>query len=435
MKISTKIMEAFEEYCKKNGITGKEKEAKLEQLKKFIHKSIYEPGEAIGIIAAQSISEPATQMSIDGSESVIVKYNDAMRVVGIGNFIDAVVKEGQHVDGWDVCDVSEYGIFVPSITQKEKVEWKRLLAVSRHTAPEEVVRLTTRSGRSITATDSHSFIARENNKIKSISGKNLTKGNRIPVIKFLPENCIDEIKLSSVVGKYINRKNLPESLRLDEDFGFFVGAYLAEGNATKNYVNISNTDELFLSAIRKFASSFGLTFNEYDNYRGFAKGHDIRVNSALLSRLIMRSCSTGSRNKKVPQFAFSAREEFVKGLLRGYFEGDGNVSVERAVIRISSDSKELIDGIALLLNRFGIFSLKYSNKQNELVISHKYAKKFHEKIGFISIKKSEKLQKLCSMKNKQDYIDVFSGFGDILLRVSKKLGLPSRYVNSATKRQ
>lgn len=64
MELSNKIMNDFEEYCKKNGITGKKKEEKLEQLKNLIEKYQYEPGEAIGVIAAQSISEPATQMTM-----------------------------------------------------------------------------------------------------------------------------------------------------------------------------------------------------------------------------------------------------------------------------------------------------------------------------------------------------------------------------------
>ena len=64
MQLSKKIMEDFEHYCKKNNITGKAKEEKFEKLKAAAEKYLYEPGEAIGIIAAQSISEPATQMTM-----------------------------------------------------------------------------------------------------------------------------------------------------------------------------------------------------------------------------------------------------------------------------------------------------------------------------------------------------------------------------------
>lgn len=62
--IPQSVLQEFEIFCAKNNITGKEKEEKLKQLKNMIKKASYEPGEAVGIIAAQSISEPATQMTM-----------------------------------------------------------------------------------------------------------------------------------------------------------------------------------------------------------------------------------------------------------------------------------------------------------------------------------------------------------------------------------
>lgn len=63
-QIPERVMMAFENYCKNNEITGKVREEKLKLLETLISKYLYEPGEAIGIIAAQSISEPATQMTM-----------------------------------------------------------------------------------------------------------------------------------------------------------------------------------------------------------------------------------------------------------------------------------------------------------------------------------------------------------------------------------
>lgn len=64
MELNEKLLQIFEEYCAKRGISGKEKEEKLKKLEGYANRYIYEPGEAIGIIAAQSISEPATQMTM-----------------------------------------------------------------------------------------------------------------------------------------------------------------------------------------------------------------------------------------------------------------------------------------------------------------------------------------------------------------------------------
>ncbi|MBS3053679.1 MAG: DNA-directed RNA polymerase subunit A'' [Candidatus Aenigmarchaeota archaeon] len=62
--LPTNILDRFEKYCKEKGITGKDKENKLKKLEEAFQKYVYEPGEAIGIVAAQSISEPATQMTM-----------------------------------------------------------------------------------------------------------------------------------------------------------------------------------------------------------------------------------------------------------------------------------------------------------------------------------------------------------------------------------
>ncbi len=437
--IPKNIMDKFEAYCKKNGIEGKEKEAKLAQLEQWLEKYRYEPGEAIGIIAAQSISEPATQMSLDAKEKIIIKHKDAISIQEIGEFTDQAMQRLGFVteEGWDVVDLSDMEIYVPSINQNEKIEWRKVLACSRHESPKKLLKIRTLSGREIVATDSHSFVVRKNNNIVAFSGKDLKKGERIPSIKLLPENCIDSINLRTIAEAEFSRarKPLPVEFPLNETTGWIFGAYLSEGNTTPNFISISSTDENFLKNTRYFASEFNLTYNEYDNTRGFARGHDIHINSSLLSAMLAKTCGKGSRNKKVPMFAYSANEKFIKGFLQAYFDGDGNVSVERGVIRASSNSKGLIDGIALLLTRFGIFSYKGNGKQFTLVIPAKHARIFREKIGFASTKKREKLDELCKISSKQDFIELTSGFDDLFVSVARKLDYPTRYVNSFTKRQ
>src|SRR3989338_8876727 len=118
----------------------------------MISRYQYEPGEAIGIVSAQSISEPATQMSTSPYEKIILKRNDIINITEIGRFTDAIVNEmGKMIDEWDVADVSSAGIYVPSINEEEKIEWKKVLAVSRHKTPKMLLKIATFSGRQIFA--------------------------------------------------------------------------------------------------------------------------------------------------------------------------------------------------------------------------------------------------------------------------------------------
>lgn len=58
------LMDEIERVCKERKFTSDKKEKLIELVKRTYSTSSFEPGEAIGIISAQSISEPATQMTM-----------------------------------------------------------------------------------------------------------------------------------------------------------------------------------------------------------------------------------------------------------------------------------------------------------------------------------------------------------------------------------
>lgn len=64
MTLSKKLLDEIEQIAKEKKLTKNQKEKLIELVKKDFMKVRFEPGEAIGIIAAQSISEPATQMTM-----------------------------------------------------------------------------------------------------------------------------------------------------------------------------------------------------------------------------------------------------------------------------------------------------------------------------------------------------------------------------------
>jgi len=457
-------------------------------------------GEAVGTIAAQSIGEPGTQMSLATDEKVIVSENNVIKPVPIGIFVDSLMEKfgSKNISRAEVCDLHHrMNILVPSLNQDGRVEWKRLISCSRHRCDKELLEIHTRSGRHIVATDNHSFVIRHNNKIVPILGSMLKTGDRIPVLKelpwasqlltletseFLPKNEFwygSELKKAVESGSklakdygieytvpvgvdqlrnYVNgtnsfevedgfvypfqnhgRVSIPEKIELDSLFGWFIGSYLSEGSITRYSVTISNTDEEFLAKVRIAAQRFNASYSEKDNFRGFARGHDLRIHSRVLSELLTRACGKGSANKRVPLFAYSANENFISGLLRAYFDGDGNVTVSRKAIRASSRSKELIDGICLLLSRVGIFATKHlSNNEYSLSISYRYAKLFKERIGFETSEKREALEQLCGLPEKKhsyDIVEMVPNFGSIFSDLAKKTSLPSRLVNNFTKRQ
>jgi DNA-directed RNA polymerase subunit A" len=64
MHLPLKIREEIDEYCKKKGYDEAKKKEISEKVRHFYKMAKYDPEEAVGVVTAQSLSEPATQMTM-----------------------------------------------------------------------------------------------------------------------------------------------------------------------------------------------------------------------------------------------------------------------------------------------------------------------------------------------------------------------------------
>ncbi len=437
-----------------------------------------DPLEPVGTVSAQSIGEPGTQMSVPYDERVIVRRDGETDIVEIGSLVDDVVdsRESREFDDHEVA-IAPDGLEALSLDDDERVRWKPVEEVSRHGTPEELLRFELESGRTVRATKAHSFVTRRDNDIVPIAGDDLSEGDRLPVVgsfevdgtetvdlrEYLPSTdywhtsaltdggvdavpageaqlrnkrealdtgAIDEEAVYPVGGTV----GLPEQFPLDPETGFFLGAWLAEGSVTDHYVSVSNVDEAFQAEIRAFADRFDLSVNEYENDSGFARGYDIRLNGTVLADFIHAACSEDG-DKVVPGFAFGATDEFVRGLLRGYFSGDGNVG--RNAVRSSSTSDRLTAGISLLLARVGVYStLGEQDGSRTLRVPKKHVRRFANEVGMVG-ERGGSLESLAAELDTDgpDSTDQIPSFGDSLREVASDAGIPSRQVNAASNRQ
>lgn len=76
-------------------------------------------------------------------------------------------------------------IKVPGLNYKtHKVEWKQVTEMSRHPVNGKMVKITTKSGKTVTATLSHSFVIRnQDGNPETIRGDQLFKGMFVPIKK------------------------------------------------------------------------------------------------------------------------------------------------------------------------------------------------------------------------------------------------------------
>ena len=406
-------------------------------------RALVAPGEMVGMIAAQSIGEPTTQMSTRYCEHIrCVKINKNTKNISmvsgeIGKLCDNIIDEfpqytfntGHHDSVETLLEALDDEYYIIGVDSEEKTHWNKISHVSRHPVNGELMRITTKSGRVVESTTSHSHLVRREQTVVPIVGADMKEGMRIPVAKHIDNTFINDT---------VNIGN--ENYKLDKLFGWFIGAYLAEGNINNNSICITNISQYFVNNVKEFALRFNKIGKER-NYSGeFGPATSTSFSHKELSEFIVKTCDNGSFVKHVPDFAFLAPYEFKAGLIQGYFDGDGNFQNDEKhhQIRVCSRSKQLIKDIALLLNYFDIFgSIKEtftrgSNIYN-LSISPKYSIQYQTVIG--SLVHEEKLQLLVDYINREnahdlsDEIDKIEGLGEIIAKCGKVLKLPGQSRN------
>ena len=413
----------------------------LEILLESVHvnykKSIVSPGEMVGVIAGQSIGEPTTQMSLTRNECVKILKIDrtnggtAMISTKIGDFCDQIIEENPaltfgtgHVNSVEtILESTGAHYYVMSVRENETANWSKISHVSRHPVNGELMRVKTKSGRMVETTTSHSHLIRHDNKVRPIVGKDMKVGMRIPVSKNIRHTFINEtIKIGE------------KEFELDELFGWFIGAYLAEGSINYNTISLSGTNisDVFKQNTIAFAARFGKECKIYEKESEYGHTTDIKFTCKELSDLLKISCGNGF----APDFAFVAPDAFKARLVQAYIDGDGNIQCDEKhhMIRACSRSLQLIKDMALLINCFGIFgSIHTTNTRgselHHLSISAKYAELYKSNIGTGLKSKMVALDGLVEYLNRDDAhnvsdeIDKINGLGPIIAHCGKTLEL------------
>jgi intein/homing endonuclease len=160
------------------------------------------------------------------------------------------------------------------------------------------------------------------------------------------------------------RKNtcIPEKFELTEDNGIFIGLFLAEGNADKTgHVTITNNNENVRSFVKTWFDKHSIIYKERSRINKIGGlTTTITGTCCVLAKFLTKLVGHGSDKKHIPTEAYIAPDDFIAGLLNGYYSGDGTVS--KNSIDVGSASKRLIEGISMLCSRFGIFG-KMSKSQ------------------------------------------------------------------------
>jgi len=383
----------------------------IDTIKERYMSSLVQAGEMVGIIAAQSIGEPLTQMSVPSDTKVIVRKDGEVEKMEIGELIDGLIEEKNgelfvdETKTHNILDLNDE-IEILSVSKEEKNSWMKISKVSRHPVNGGLMKVTTRSGKTTKATLSHSFLKRVEDGIEPVLGSELKVGQRIPVTKNIPMISNPKMKLM-----------LEKEYELNREFGYFCGIYLANGTTVRGNMRLKIDERL--------GQKLGMGM-VYKNSHFYCENKDF---VEKLTEKFMKK----SGEKTIPGFVFGSNLDFIGGLVSGYIESNGSIDKNKNFVRVSSVNENLLNDICLLLAYVGIFGVrgydKRSGKSFYLHLSKKYAKTYFEKIGFYLPENVECVEDIMKYNERDDahdvadYIDKIPAVGELIGDCGRLLGI------------
>ncbi len=240
------------------------------------------------------------------------------------------------------------------------------------------------------------------------------------VREILEKNGKSLYDLPSSVKIAIKRDNvnLPIRIKLDGELLEVIGLYIAEGHCRKNdskkgLYQISIAGKEVKEFVRKvFLSHFGLKPSH-------EREDAITFSSRIIYELFINhlECGKGAHHKRIPSIFLNLKKDKIAALLRGYYEGDGSVSLCDYRVTCDSVSEGLKHDLSFVLSRFGIYTKYYEYEKEpgpivrefyirksrpipkfkitKISILSNFIKIFKENIGFLSERKNKILNKLC----------------------------------------
>jgi DNA-directed RNA polymerase beta' subunit len=194
--------------------------------------------------------------------------------------------------------------------------------------------------------------------------------------------------------------NIPETIELDYNFGYLIGAYCAEGCMTLHQLSIANNDAEYFKPIEELCAKWNITTKVYrhenKNQEGWTS-QDLRIYNTILCRILEKFCGKLSHNKFVSDEIIFSNKTCLRGFLDAYIGGDGYVDEKRKYISVSSVSKKMLIDVQQILNIFGVYGKikKYKKQESNNRGSQDIKQLYHL---FVTNQQAQKLAKILKMK-------------------------------------
>ncbi len=233
-----------------------------------------------------------------------------------------------------------------------RTELKEITDSMKHYNFNRILRVNLKSGQTVAVTDNHSIMTLD------ARGKVVTSQPEMLKVGLVPARWEPEVQrhLYDLRAYPSSRRYPVDEVELDENLARFFGYYVAGGSSAEAELTGKHCDKNMELGVTNVLRKLNPRFTAELRIDRESKNGDLvcRVGTRFAS-FVREVCGAGTSTKRVPTEIFFASESIVRSFLDGFFSAHSGVFYQQEQLG-ATYSRELRDGIWLLLTRLGIIS-------------------------------------------------------------------------------
>ncbi len=328
-----------------NRATPKTQSALLEAMQEkqvTVGNNTYKLDQPFFVLATQNPIEQEGSLALNQTVFVNGQLKTGQELLALAG--DAVIEEDEK--GTKLYNINAWTV---TLNPEGKLEKQQCFL---YTLPynDEMITITTKTGKKLTVTKNHPFLVNEKGVIGWKKAEELTKYDYlVNPAKITVSETFTIISHEETLS-HMQQKSIPQEIPLDRDFAFWIGFLLSDGYIGEKCVeavqkNHPSALDRFISISKKYGFKVGVSVNRGCRYaRIYSK--------PLVEYLKIRFNVCGGRDKEIPDWFLSWPENLIKEFLHAFVGLESCLRDNRIVF--TQKSEKNVNIVSYMLLRLGI---------------------------------------------------------------------------------
>lgn len=299
-----------------------------------------------------------------------------------------------------------------------KIEQRECLLYSVPYA-EKMLTIATRTGRKVTVTKNHPFLANEKGVIRWKKACELREGDYLVQPARIPEIPPVRIMSHEEALSKMSQKPVPTEIPVDEDLAFWIAFVLSDGSIGEKYIEVVQKN--YPSALDRFVEitrRYG--FRPHVFTRGGCR-YARFYSKPFVEYLKIRFGVHGGKDKEIPSWFISLPQNLNREFLKTFISLESSLRDNRIVL--TQKSARNMNTISYMLLREGIVSwVRYDGRVFRLKIQGSDAVIFLKTIGWIELERTSEIDLERKIKSVFRVVPINR---ELLISLVKLLGINS----------